>query len=289
MANNLLLRSILDANKLIGPNFLDSFRNLKIVLKQEKKSYIFDTSIPPVPTTDANVEDKEAHQRHKDDDDQAACVMLASMTLELQKQDEHMDVQSMILHLRELFDKEGRTERYEISKELFRCKMAEGSSVKPHVLKMIGPIERLGQLGLAMYHELSINLVLQSLPDSFSQFVLNFHMNRLEATLPKLLNMLDTAEKSIRKHKGSLLLISSSKAHTKQHKKKAQKEKKVKSQNEKALKPKGGVKKDKEKDICDHCGKLGHWRRNCKEYLVTVSKKKKLIEVSDSGTKDKDE
>ncbi|WRX11050.1 hypothetical protein QQP08_003537 [Theobroma cacao] len=164
------------------------------------------------------------------------------MSPELQKQHEHIDVQSMILHLRELFDKEGCTERYEISKEVFQCKMAKGSSVRPQVLKMIRLIKRLGQLGLAIDHELSINLVLQSLPDNFSQFVLNFHMNRLEATLLELLNMLDTAERSIRKDKGSLLLVSFSKAHTKQQKKKALKGKKVKSQNEKALKPKGGTK-----------------------------------------------
>ncbi|XP_017970424.1 PREDICTED: uncharacterized protein LOC108660677 [Theobroma cacao] len=143
MVNNLSLRSILDVNKLTGPNFLDWFRNLKIVLKQEKKFYVLDTPIPPVPATDASAEDKEAYQHHKDDNDQAACVMLDSMTPELQKQHEHMDVQSMILHFRELFDKEGRTERYEISKELFRCKMAEGSSIRPYMLKMIGVLPHL--------------------------------------------------------------------------------------------------------------------------------------------------
>ncbi|XP_017982345.1 PREDICTED: uncharacterized protein LOC108663260 [Theobroma cacao] len=226
--------------------------------KEEKKSYVLGTSIPLVLVIDANAEDKEAYPYHKDDNDQAACVMLASMTPELQKQHEHMDVQSMILHLKEMFDKKGRTEIYEISKELFRCKMAESSFVRPHVLKMIGLIERLGQLGLAMDHELSIDLVLQSLLDSFSQFMLNFYMNRLEATFLELLNMLDMTERSIKKDNGSLLLVSFSKAHTKQQKGKAQKRKKVKSKNEKALKPKGGVKKDKEKDICYHCGKLGH-------------------------------
>ncbi|XP_021293402.1 uncharacterized protein LOC110423509 [Herrania umbratica] len=207
MGNNLSLRSILDANKLTAPNFLDWFRNLKIVLKQEKKSYVLDTHIPPVLVTNASVEDKEAYQRHKDDDDQAACVMLASMTLELRKQHEHMDVQSMILHLIELFNKEGRIKRYEISKELFRCKMAKGSSVRPHVLKIVGLIKRLGQLGLAMDHELSIDLVLQSLRDSFSQFMLNFHMNRLEATLLQLLNMLDTTERSIKKDRDHCFLF----------------------------------------------------------------------------------
>ncbi|XP_017976478.1 PREDICTED: uncharacterized protein LOC108661989 [Theobroma cacao] len=119
MASNLSLRSILEANKLTSPNFLDWFRNLKIVLKQENKSYVLDTPIPPVLVDDASGKDKEAYQHHKDDDDQAACVMLASMTLKLQKQHEHMDVQSMILYLKELFNKERRTERYEISKELF--------------------------------------------------------------------------------------------------------------------------------------------------------------------------
>ncbi|WRX24757.1 hypothetical protein QQP08_017244 [Theobroma cacao] len=123
---------------------------------------------PEVPVANVNVEDKEAYQRHKDDDDQAACVMLTSMTPELQKQYEHMDVQSIILHLRKLFDKEWRIERYEISKELFRCKMVEMSFLRPHVPKMIGLIEKLRQLGLAMDHGLSIDLILQSLLDSFS-------------------------------------------------------------------------------------------------------------------------
>lgn len=66
----------------------------------------------------------------------------------------------MIYHLKELFDKERHTERYEISKELFRCKMAEGSSIRHHILKMSGLIKRLGQLMLVMDHELSIDLIL---------------------------------------------------------------------------------------------------------------------------------
>ncbi|KAL8134571.1 hypothetical protein AgCh_009553 [Apium graveolens] len=59
-----------------------------------------------------------------------------------------------------------RTARYEISKELFGCRMSEGSSVNDHVLKMINLIERLGQLGFAMDGELSQDFFLQSLPSS---------------------------------------------------------------------------------------------------------------------------
>ena len=43
MASSLSLRSILDTNKLTGPNYMDWLRNLKIVLSSEKLSYILDT------------------------------------------------------------------------------------------------------------------------------------------------------------------------------------------------------------------------------------------------------
>ena len=43
MASSFLLRSILDTNKLTGTNYVDWLRNLKIVLSQEKLSYILDT------------------------------------------------------------------------------------------------------------------------------------------------------------------------------------------------------------------------------------------------------
>ena len=72
--------------------------------------------------------------------------------------------------------------------------MIEGSFVQTHVLKMVDLIIRLGQLGFAMDIELSQDLILQSLPDFFSQFVINYLMNKLNSSLPKLLNILKTAE-----------------------------------------------------------------------------------------------
>jgi hypothetical protein len=42
--------------------------------------------------------------------------------------------------------------------------MTEGSSVNTYILKIIGYIEKLGQLGFVMDHELNVDLVLQSLP-----------------------------------------------------------------------------------------------------------------------------
>ena len=53
---NLSLRTILEKDRLNHNNFMDWFRNLRIVLKQEKISYVLDDPIPDEP----NVEDVEA-------------------------------------------------------------------------------------------------------------------------------------------------------------------------------------------------------------------------------------
>ncbi|KAL8109077.1 hypothetical protein AgCh_025245 [Apium graveolens] len=163
MSSALSLRSILDAHKLTGPNYADWLRNLRIVLRIEKLEYVIDSPKPTEPASDAHNDEHVVYLKWIDDANVAQCIMLASMSIELQKQHEHMDAHTILMHLQELYDVAGRTARYEISKELFGCRMFEGSSVNDHVLKMINLIERLGQLGFAMDGELSQDLVLQSL------------------------------------------------------------------------------------------------------------------------------
>jgi len=133
--------------------------------------------------------------------------MLVSLSPKLQRQHENMDVHTMIMRLKKLFDEPSRKERYETSKELFHCKITEGYSVNTHVLKMISYIEKLDQLGFVMDHELSIELILQSLPQSFSQFIMNYQMNKLDSTLPELFNMLKTAKRALKKEKYLVLLV----------------------------------------------------------------------------------
>jgi hypothetical protein len=89
----------------------------------------------------------------------------------------------MIEGLRGMFQNQARTERYNISKSLFACKLAEGSPVSPHVIKMIGYIETLDRLGSELHPDLSIDVILQSLPASYEPFIMNFQMNGLDKTL----------------------------------------------------------------------------------------------------------
>ena len=212
MNNNMNLHNILFDNKLTGSNFMDWVQNLRIILIQEKLFYVLENSIPSEPAPDDDVAVKDAYHKHSDDYESICCLMLASMSPDLQKQYEDMNAFTMLNHLKALYDKRVRNERYDISQELFHCKMEVGSSVATHVLKMIGLIEKLEKLGFMLHHQLSVDLTLQFLPPSFSNFVMNFNLTQLEtSTLPELLNMLKTAKDSIRKEKGYVLMVEPSK------------------------------------------------------------------------------
>ena len=114
MASSLSLWSILDTNKLTGPNYVDWLRNLKIVLSSEKLSYILDTpSLNPL-GDDATQEDMATYKMWQNDSLTVKCIILASMTNELQRQHESMDTQSIMLNLKELYREQSRAARYEI-------------------------------------------------------------------------------------------------------------------------------------------------------------------------------
>jgi hypothetical protein len=261
---------------------VDWLRNLRIVLIQERVSYVLDSPKLASPAENATEEEKATYQKWQDDSTLVQCIMLASMSNELQRQHEKMDAKAILVHLKDLYGEQSRTARYEISKQLFQARMTNDISAEAHVLKLINLIEELGKLGFTMDGELCQDLILQSLPESFSQFIINFHMNKLDVSLPELLNMLKTAETHLVKDKGKVMLVEGA------SKKKAKKGPKKGKPSDKFVKPKKQIKKEKgkekisEKGTCFHCGKDGHWKRNCKVYLAEV-KQKKASEANSSG------
>src|SRR3954468_23516442 len=82
----------------------------------------------------------------------------------------------------------------------------EGSSVSEHVLKMSGHASKLQSLGIVIPNALGIHRVLQSLPPSYKSFVMNYNMQNMDKSLPKLFSMLKSAEVEIKKEHQVLLV-----------------------------------------------------------------------------------
>jgi len=161
------LQSILDKEKFFGTIFTNWYRNLRIGLKQEKKECVLEQPYPENLADGATAAECRAHEKHCNDSLEVGCLMLATMSPELQKQYEDSDAYNMIEGLKGMFESQARVERYNTLKALFGSKLAEGSPVSPHVIKMIGYIEALDRHGIELDPELVTDVILQSLPPSF--------------------------------------------------------------------------------------------------------------------------
>nr|KAJ0192103.1 hypothetical protein LSAT_V11C800449100 [Lactuca sativa] len=119
--SSLTIRSILEKEKLSGPNFLNWFRQLRIVLKLEKLDYVLDEPIPEELPANAPKESKDALVKHVNDSTKAM------------------------------------QEGFETLNAFIGFKMAERSFVSEHVLKMKAYVEQLTCLGFPFGDKLATN------------------------------------------------------------------------------------------------------------------------------------
>src|SRR5919201_2426045 len=123
-----ILRSILEKDKLNGTNYADWIRNLRIVLRAEKKEEYLDTPLPDEPADDASAAVKNTYKKACDADLEISCLMLACMESDLQMQfDNNHSANDMIVALEDMFQTQARTERFNVSKALAETKLAEGA------------------------------------------------------------------------------------------------------------------------------------------------------------------
>ncbi|KAM1763668.1 hypothetical protein ACFX11_002989 [Malus domestica] len=234
------LAKILNKHCLEGHNFPSWYRNVKILLTLEKIVYVLDKAPPHIPLGPEATEDERAkYDKHVEDDTHAKCYLLASMNEELQRQHEGMDsASSIILHLTELYGEGTCNRRFSTVNELVKTKMVKGAPVHQH-------------------------------------FVMNYNMNKMDSTLSELLNMLVTAEKTMKKEN---VVGTAAVSYNKPSSSKAKPQGKGKGKEKKSPtpKPQGGVRKKKAKEpkgTCHHCGNEGHWKRNCRLYIATLKDK----------------
>jgi hypothetical protein len=106
-----------------------------------------------------------------------------------------------------MFENQARVERYDILKALLACKLAEGSPISPHMIKMMGYMETMDKLGCELKDDLANDMILQSLPVTYEPFIMKFHMKGMEKTMAKLHGMLKTAKDSIKKTPNHVMMV----------------------------------------------------------------------------------
>ncbi|KAL7612787.1 hypothetical protein Lser_V15G09280 [Lactuca serriola] len=174
-------------------------------------------------------------------------------------------------------------EKFKITQALLASKHEDGKSICAHVLEMKLHINKLGMLGVDVSGKLAVDLVLQSLPDSYSDFIKDYYMMDHDVTLIDLTYLLIVVESKMIWGTGKGNLTGRSTSQTSMD---------INNGNigcpEKSSLPNGNglakvkpfdrmVKKKAEYEIvpcaipkdsvCFYCQEKGHWMRSCLIYL----------------------
>ncbi|XP_078151434.1 uncharacterized protein LOC144546757 [Carex rostrata] len=263
------LRSLLEKQTLKedGSNFTDWFRTLTIVLRREKKEYVLNSPVPAEPGTNGKPEDITKYNKHKEDELDVQGLVVSIMGPELQRR--FMDTKTYIIcdQLKNMFQEQARIERFKVTKSLLGHRLAEGGSMGTHMLRMTSDVEQLEKLNAPISKEFATDIILHSLPPSFSGFIMNFHMLGMDKSLQELQGMLRIADGDMKKKSSVLMIQAGGKKIKKAPKKVAPK---YQGKGKKILKPNPPKIKVAASSECYYCNSKGHWKRNCLKYLADL-------------------
>ncbi|KAK1678300.1 hypothetical protein QYE76_039148 [Lolium multiflorum] len=239
MASPINFNQFLEKEKLKsnGSNFTDWFRHVRIFLNGGNLQYVLDAPLGDPPAETETDEVKNVYATRKTRYSQVQCAILCSLEADLQKRFEHHDPHELVNELKTIFETHAAVECYEASKHFFSCMMEEGSSISEHMLAMTGHAKKLSDLGIVIPNRLGINRVLQSLPPSYKNFVMNYNMQNMNKELPELFSMLKSAEIEIKKEH-QVLMVNKTTSFKKQGKSKGKNKKGGKKAATPPVKPK---------------------------------------------------
>ncbi|GJU94000.1 retrotransposon protein, putative, ty1-copia subclass [Tanacetum coccineum] len=189
-ANNSVFRGFFEKQKLTGPNFIDWYRQLRIVLSIEDKLNYLEQPLPPAPVAPAGQqvapEILAAHTAWVKGSKEIVGLMLMTMEPEIQRNLENLHANDMLKELKTLFAQQAEQELLQTTRDFHSCKQEEGQSVSSYVLKMKGYIDNLERLGHPVTLGLAVSLILIGLRKEFDGFVQNYNMHSLGKTVNEL-------------------------------------------------------------------------------------------------------
>ncbi|GJS73777.1 zinc finger, CCHC-type containing protein [Tanacetum coccineum] len=255
VVNNSVFRAFFEKQRLTGPNFIDWHRNLRIVLSVEDKLPYLEQPIPAMPVPPAEQvlppDVLNTHTAWVKASKEIVGLMLMTIDPDIQKNLEQLGAYDMLKELKMLYAQQAEQELLQTVREFHACKQEEGQS----------EYDRIGQ---------------------------NYNMHGMGKTVTELHAMLKLHEQTLPKKEAAPALhaIRVGKVKKKHKNKKPQLAARGNNQGKRKSKlayaPKPKIPSPPKKDnlakdaICHHCGDVGHWKRNCPQYLAELLKNKKL-------------
>ncbi|GJV62867.1 retrotransposon protein, putative, ty1-copia subclass [Tanacetum coccineum] len=147
------LRGFFEKQKLTGPDFIDWYQQLRIVLSVEDKLDYLEQPIPPAlvpaqPGQQVAPKALAAHAAWVKGSKEVTRLML--MKLEIQRNLENLHAHKMLQGLKTLFAQQAEQELNMTVRDFHSCKQEEGQSISSYILKMKIYIDNLKRLGQPM-------------------------------------------------------------------------------------------------------------------------------------------
>ncbi|GJY73140.1 hypothetical protein Tco_0477571 [Tanacetum coccineum] len=186
--NNSVFRGFFEKQKLTGPNFIDWYRQLRIVLSIDDKLNYLEQPLPPAPVAPAGQqvapEILAAHTPWVKGKKEIVGLMLMTMELEIQRNLENLHANDMLKELKALFAQQAKQELLQTTRDFTRPvnKARRAVQVTRTFWKMKGYIDNLERLGHPVTLGLAMSLILIGLRKEFDGFVQNYNIHSLGKT-----------------------------------------------------------------------------------------------------------
>ena len=185
--------------------------------------------------------------------------------MELHKKHRSMETTTEIMaSVHQMFGQNTHFAREAALKRIMDTKMEEGTKVRDHVLKMMDYLNEVEIHGVQINDKSKINMVIESLPDTFKEFKVSYILNNKDMTLIKLMHELHAIEEFYNSRKLPKKGFSS--------------RLKSKDKNEQARVGIGKLstkRSGKPKGKCYKCGQKGHWKKDCPK-IIKIRYRKSL-------------
>ncbi|GJX22453.1 hypothetical protein Tco_0226898 [Tanacetum coccineum] len=222
--------------------------------------------LPIGPAPDPEIADPDTIDKYYDSvnlEQEVACIMLSSMSLDLHRTLKKYNTFNMMKELKTMFEEQANQELFKTVKAFHACEQEDGQSVSCYLLKMKSYLDILERLCYVMPNELDVD---------------ELHV------------MLKLHEKGIPKKAKTPTILAIREGKIQKDKKKPQGAKgKDKGKTMLAYAPKPKIPPSPKRDnpakdsVCHHCHEVENWRRNCPSYHAELKKRKNASIASTSG------